>query len=80
MSSEGKGKSNGRGRAKQRRPRRPVEADYLSAVAEVVTPARWRRIVEQAACLAEQGDAKSRAEAKAILRRNGVISVNDWLR
>lgn len=27
-----------------------------------------------------QGDAKSRAESKAILRRNGVISVNDWLR
>lgn len=27
-----------------------------------------------------QGDAKSRAEAKQILRRNGVYSVNDWLR
>jgi hypothetical protein len=50
-----------RTRAKpERRKRRPVEADYLAALADAVPPSRWRRIVTAAADLAEKGDAKSR--------------------
>lgn len=43
-----------------RRPRQ-AEAEYLTATIEMVSLARWRRIVQAAAEAAEQGDAKARA-------------------
>ena len=43
------------------RPARPVEADYLRRLSDLLTPDRWARIVEAAITAAEQGDAKARA-------------------
>jgi hypothetical protein len=43
------------------RPARPVEADYLRRLSDMLTPDRWARIVEAAITAAEQGDAKARA-------------------
>jgi hypothetical protein len=42
------------------RPRRAVELDYLATMTEAVPPDRWRAIVERAAALAEEGDARAR--------------------
>ncbi len=42
------------------RPRRVVERDYVSIVADVCPPERWRRIVERTVTDAEAGDPKAR--------------------
>lgn len=42
------------------RPKREVEADYLVMLGAVVTPERWRAIVEKAATQAERGDDRAR--------------------
>jgi hypothetical protein len=42
------------------RPRRAVEREYLSALAEAVPPAEWRLIVQRAVADAKGGNAKAR--------------------
>src|SRR5262245_5277425 len=63
MSTNGRAGDNAPPKKKAKkppRPRRAVEAEYLAALADAVPLARWRRIVNATADLAEKGDAKSR--------------------
>lgn len=43
------------------RPPRAVEADYVRVLTHACPPERWRRIVERAVELAEQGDPSARS-------------------
>jgi hypothetical protein len=43
------------------RPRRAVERDYLTTLAEACPPETWQRIVERAVADAKNGDATARA-------------------
>lgn len=42
------------------RPRRLIEADYLKALSDAVTPEDWRAIVRAAVDAAKSGDARAR--------------------
>ncbi|MER3406279.1 MAG: hypothetical protein C4289_14875, partial [Chloroflexota bacterium] len=55
---------------------RPVVRDYLRVLVDACPPDRWRRIVEKAVALAEQGDAQARAWLARYLCGSGTVSAS----